>query len=151
MNTEFLQRDSDHHASFGGPIDQAKVSLRIFSDDLEPDEISCILNCEPTYKSKKGEIIVGPVTGNQRIAPIGMWSLESAEDESVDLEEQILTLLSRMSGDLNVWKALTQKYKVDLFCGLFLDEVNRSFWLTPEVLKAITERNLKIGFDIYAP
>lgn len=151
MNSESLRKDSNHLVSVGGSIDRVKVSLRIFGDDLEPDGISRILNCEPTSKTKRGEISVGRVTGIRRVAPIGSWLLDSAEDESVDLEEQVLTLLSRVSRDLNVWKELAQKYKVDLFCGLFLDEFNRSCWLTQKVLKEMSERNLKIGFDIYAP
>jgi hypothetical protein len=42
MNSESLQEDSNHLVSVGGSIDRAKVSLRIFGDDLEPDEISRI-------------------------------------------------------------------------------------------------------------
>jgi hypothetical protein len=126
------------------------VSLRIFGDDLDPDEISRMLMCEPTDKIKKGEIIVGRATGNQRISPFGSWRLESAEDESLDLEEQILKLLSCVIRDPEVWSQLTQKYKVDLFCGLFLDDLNRGFSLSPEVLKELAERNLELGFDIYA-
>lgn len=151
MNSESKSKDSERLVSVGGSIDRVKVSLRIFGDDLEPDEISSILNCEPTNKTKKGEIIVGRVTGNRRIAPVGSWLLESAEDESVDLEEQVLSLLSRVNVNLEVWAELAQKYKVDLFCGLFLDEFNRSFWLTGKVLKKLSERNLKIGVDIYTP
>ena len=48
---------------------------------------------------------------------------------------------------------VTVQYRVDLFCGVFLNEGswNRGFSLSPKVLKELAERNLEIGFDIYAP
>src|ERR1043165_9657128 len=115
------RKSSKHRASFGGSIDRVKVSLRVFGEKLDPNEISRILRCEPTSQTKKGEVIVGPLA-RQRIASFGRWLLDSVEDEGMDLEEQIFKLLSRVSSDLEIWKELTKKYKVDLFCGLFLDE-----------------------------
>jgi Domain of unknown function (DUF4279) len=139
--------------SVGGPIDRCKVSLRIVGDDLDPDQISSLLKCEPSSKTRKGEIVADDGEGRQRISPLGSWRLESAESEQVDLEEQVLKLLSRVIEDPEVWQRLTTQYKVDLFCGVFLNEGswNRGFSLSPAVLKELAERNLEIGFDIYAP
>jgi Domain of unknown function (DUF4279) len=150
--------DSDNNSnggselfSVGGPVERVKVSLRIFGEDLDPDEISVLLNCEPTRKARKGDV-VAEVEGHQRVSPFGSWLLGSTESESVDLEEQVLKLLPRVSPDRGVWQRLTQDYKVDLFCGVFLNEGswNRGFSLTPKVLKELADRNLMIGFDIYA-
>ena len=152
--TDANRRDiSTQLFSVGGPIDRCKVSLRIIGDDLDPDQISSLLECEPSSKTRKGEIVADDGTGRQRISPFGSWRLESTESEQVDLEEQVLKLLSRVIEDPEVWLRLTNQYKVDLFCGVFLDEGswNRGFSLSPGVLKELAERNLEIGFDIYAP
>ena len=151
INSDSANEDSGRAVSFGGPVDKVKVSLRVFGDDLDPDEVSRLLGCEPSSETRKGDIIVGRVTGRQRVAPCGSWLLASTEDESVETEEQVSKLLSRLSSDLDVWKELTQKYRVDLFCGLFLNEFNRGFSLSSGLLKELAERNLKIEFDIYAP
>jgi len=39
----------------------------------------------------------------------------------------------------------------DVFCGLLLDGWNRGFELSPDLLIKLANRNLRIGFDIYAP
>ncbi|HEV8429525.1 MAG TPA: DUF4279 domain-containing protein [Pyrinomonadaceae bacterium] len=137
--------------SVGGQVERVTVSLRIFGDELDPDEISVLLNCEPTSKARKGDVVAA-AEGRQRVSPFGSWLLKSVEPEDVDLEEQVLKLLARVSADRSVWQRLTQQYKVDLFCGLFMDmrSWNRGFLLTPKVLRELSERNLEIDFDIYA-
>ncbi|HSE25410.1 MAG TPA: DUF4279 domain-containing protein, partial [Pyrinomonadaceae bacterium] len=76
----------------------------------------------------------------------------SGEPEDLALEEQVLKILSRVTEKREVWQRLTQQYKVDLFCGVFLNEGswNRGFSLSPTILKELAARNLKIGFDIYS-
>ena len=151
INSDSANEDSERVVSFGGPVDRVKVSLRVFGDDLDPDEVSRVLGCEPSGETRKGDVTVGGVTGRRRVAPCGSWHLASTEDQSVETEEQVSKLLSRLSSDLDVWKELTRKYRVDLFCGLFLNEFNRGFSLSSGLLKELAERNLKIEFDIYAP
>lgn len=138
--------------SVGGPVERAKVTLRVIGDELDPDEVSNLLQCEPTSKAKKGDIVADDGKGHQRVSPIGKWSLHSEEPEDLALEEQVLKILSRVTEKYEVWQRLTQQYKVDLFCGVFLKEGswNRGFSLSPTVLKELAERNLEIGFDIYS-
>lgn len=133
-------------------FERIKVTLRVFGDELDPDEISGVLGCEPTSKARKGDVVGADNKGNQRISSVGSWRLNSAESEQAELEEQVLKLLSRVNPDREVWQRLTQQYKVDLFWGVFLKEGtwNRGFSLSAKVLKELAERNLQIGFDIYA-
>jgi hypothetical protein len=107
------------------------------------------LECQPTKCHVKGEVIVGQHSGLRREARAGSWLLNSDDERGVRLDEQIVNLLARVTGDLAAWEALTEKYKADLFCGLFLDEENRACRLSAEVLHRLAERRLSIGFDIY--
>jgi len=138
--------------SVGGPIERAKVTLRVIGDELDPDEITNLLQCEPTSKARKGDMVAADGKGPQRVSPIGRWSLHSEEPEDLALEDQVLKILSRVAEKREVWERLTQQYKVDLFCGVFLNEGtwNRGFSLSPTVLKELAARNLEIGFDIYS-
>ncbi|MDX2111920.1 MAG: hypothetical protein SFY80_16955 [Verrucomicrobiota bacterium] len=52
---------------------------------------------------------------------------------------------------MTVWEHLAKYYSLDLFCGLFLDRNNRGLTLSPKTLKAIGERGIELGFDIYGP
>ena len=78
--------------SVGGPIERVKVTLRIFGEELDPDEISKMLRCEPTHQARKGDTVAADNKGHQRVSPFGIWGLNSMESEDVDLEEQVLKL-----------------------------------------------------------
>jgi hypothetical protein len=40
----------------GGEVDKTSVSLRFSGDTLDPDEISKLLNCQPTDSYSKGDV-----------------------------------------------------------------------------------------------
>ena len=88
--------------SVGGPIERVKVTLRVFGDDLDPDEISGVLGCEPTRKARKGDVVGADYNAHQRVSPFGSWELNSGEREHLELEEKVLKLLSRVNPDREV-------------------------------------------------
>ncbi len=136
---------------FGGPFDRSKASLRISGDELNPDEISNLLEASSTYSERKGDVIVGKVTKHQRIAKTGRWSIESNLPDEVDVEEKLNELLDQVSNDESVWTSINKKYKVDIFCGMFMEANNRGFGLSVKTLKRLTSLGIEVGFDIYAP
>ncbi len=130
---------------FGGRVDKTTVTLRFFGDDLDPDEVTQLLRCQPTTASRKGEEMPGRY---HRVAKLGSWHLES--DGDGELEEQVDRLLDRLPDDLMVWQRLhALNPEADLFCGLFLDAWNRGVELSPELLQRISERHLRLSLDIY--
>nr|HQU84228.1 DUF4279 domain-containing protein [Pyrinomonadaceae bacterium] len=126
----------------GGEVDKSCVSLRFFGENLSPEEITELLNCSPTNFYVKGQII------SNEVSKKGAWLLKTEKNEK-PLEKQIDELLGRLTKNLDVWKLLTTKFKADLFCGLWLYCQNRGTSLSPEILKHISDRGLKIDFDIY--
>ena len=69
----------------------------------------------------------------------------------MDIEDHISILLSRATSDLAIWRRITDAFRVDLFCALFLNAANRGIELSPLVLAQVAERRITVGFDIYAP
>lgn len=132
----------------GGPVDRACVSLRFFGDSLIPEELTQLLGCQPTEARRKGAVI--PDKRYHRVAATGTWRLEGTEPATADIEQQVLALLGRVTSDLQVWQRLTAEFAADVFCGLFLDESNRGFRLSPRVTQILSERGIEIGFDIYS-
>jgi Domain of unknown function (DUF4279) len=135
---------------FGGPVDQFRITLRISGEELDPDRISALLGCAPTMAERRGM----PITSGRstRIPKKGRWSLtiDSKDcDDGDDVEVGIRTLLTRLPSDSGLWASLTSIYAVDVFCGLFLASSNRGFEISTEVLKLLSDRHLKIGFDVY--
>ena len=132
-------------------IDRSVATLRLFGDDLDPEEITRILGKPPTRSERKGEVIRREGTGIERTARTGSWRLEVADRRPEDVDGQVAELLSALTTDVGVWQALASKYKVDLFVGLFMKDSNEGLSLSPTTLTKLGERGISIGFDIYDP
>ena len=131
----------------GEPIEKYKITLRIFgSEGFDPEYLTKLLGCRPTMAEVKGQRVVSP-TGT-RTAMENRWSL-TVESTGEELEQGITGLLNRLPSSLDLWRTLTQRYHVDLYCGLFLRTSKRGFGLSPQVSRMLSDRNLGIGFDLY--
>lgn len=131
-------------------LQRSAVTLRIIGDDLIPDDITALLGASPTHAKTKGDKIVGKKTGHVRIARVGMWRLCASDREPEDMDGQIHEILSQMTADLTVWQTITNKYHVDLFCGLFMRAGNEGLTISPQSLAALGARGIEIDLDIYA-
>src|SRR5882757_4180397 len=87
---------------FGGPVDRSTMSLRI---DCSAEECATVSE------------LLGYVTDEA----MKRWRLKAPDSVDADLDAQVHWILSRLTSDFQIWRQLTSKYKVDLFCGLFLE------------------------------
>jgi hypothetical protein len=131
-------------------ISHSTVSIRFLSADLDPQNLTQLLNCIPTSAAKTGEKLKKP-NGETRIVRKGFWHLAYGESDSLGVEDKIELLLGKLTNNLDVWQKITESFKADMFFGLFLDEINEGFELSPITMKKLSDRNLSIGFDIYSP
>src|SRR5262249_23076958 len=104
-------------------ISETHAALRFSGDDLDPDELSARLGGKPSTFARKGDVIRFGKTGGERIARTGQWIVSVERREPGDLDGQIGELLSPLSKDLSIWRSL-EKYRPDLYVGLFLQECN---------------------------
>jgi len=132
-------------------IYRSAVTLRIIGDDLAPDEITHALGASPTQAQTKGDKIVGKKTGDVRIARSGMWRLQAADSKPEDLDGQIRFIFDQLTDDLALWKSFGSRFKMDLFCGLFMECSNEGVTLAPESLLILGSRGIKIDLDVYGP
>jgi Domain of unknown function (DUF4279) len=125
-------------------IAKSAASLRIFGD-LEPEEISFLLGEQPTLSYRKGEERHGVLKRK------GAWLYQVPDAEPGDLDSQIRDIFERLTHDLTIWLDLAESFEIDVFAGIFMEEDMEGFTLKPETLVLLTERQISIGFDIYAP
>ncbi len=130
-------------------ISLSRASLRIVGDELLPDEITELLGCRPTRQQTKGEEIVVSKTGHTQIALSGAWCLQAEKREPEDLDDQVCELLDKLSNDLAVWKEVSRRFDIDLFVGLFMNNVNEGSEVSSETLRKLGERGIALGLDVY--
>ena len=140
-------RDSEPILSLGGEVDEATVTIRFFGDDLEPGELTRLLECKPSEAYRKGYIVT--TTIKPRTVKTGMWFLTIKRNSTQTLEEQICQLLEKLTKDLKVWAELSERFEASIYCGAWLKVWNRDVWLNADLLKQIADRNLSIGLAIY--
>jgi hypothetical protein len=129
-------------------IARVRVSLRVFGDSLEPEEVSALLGRDPTRCHRKGDPMGGK--GNTAVEPTGAWILDSVLSEKAEIEEHVETLLSSVSNDSDEWDQLTSLFSASILCSAFLDQYNEGFEVSPRLAQSLADRGLVIAFDIYS-
>src|SRR5258708_784479 len=131
-----------------GSVQKSVATLRILGDELVPDQVSSQLGCPPTASHQKGDTI-GAGERAESITRTGRWSLRSTDHEPESLDAQIVEILSKVTNDMEVWGSLVSRYRVDLFCGLFMASENDGLTLSSSSLTALGQRGIKLSLDIY--
>jgi len=125
------------------------ATLRIFGDDLVPDEISKLLCGNPTWSASKGDTTPSNSPGGVRVARTGSWRLQAKESKPENINGQVEEILGQLTSDLGIWRALTSRFDVDLFCGWFLERSNEGVSLSPATLMSLGVRGIEMDIDIY--
>jgi hypothetical protein len=125
------------------------AALRITGDSLRPNAISRLLGCSPTLGHVKGQI--EPSKGKPIVREAGCWQLDAAGQQPGDLDAHVAELFGRVNSALPAWKTLSGVCKADLFCVYFLSEADEVVQASPETLKVLGDRGIRLGLRIYSP
>lgn len=142
-------------------IARVRVSLRVFGDALEPDEVSALLGRQPSRSHRKGEgsssVSKSASSGSSTeptseptLEPTGVWILDSGLSGKAEIEEHVEALLSLVSNDSDEWASLTSRFSASILCSACLDEYNEGFEISPRLAQSLADRGLVIAFDIYS-
>lgn len=135
----------------GGPMSRLAISVRVQGDDLDPEEITRVLGATPKFAARKGDQVRrGERTVTQRS---GIWVFGLTEEPSPEweLNDAMVAILGRLSSDLQVWASLAARFKLDVFCGLFMSSDNQGADIAPVTLRLLAERGLTLDLDVYGP
>ena len=128
-------------------IARVRVSLRVFGDSLEPEEVSALLGRKPSRCHRKGD---KSSTNSSSIEPTGAWIVDSLLSEMAEIEDHVEALLLPISNDSDEWASLTSRFSASILCSAFLDQYNEGFELSPRLAQSLADRGLVIAFDIYS-
>jgi hypothetical protein len=132
-----------------GTISRLRATLRITGDELDPDEITRLLGKAPDAVQRRGYPLRLPSGAEGRILTFSSWRLQADESCDGDLDVQVAQILDRTTDDLAVWRRIASAYRMDLFCGLFLEGYNEGLSISPSTLRDLGEREIALGLDIY--
>jgi hypothetical protein len=130
-------------------VARSVATLRIIGDALIPDEVTRLLGAAPSDSQTKGQELHGK-SGYVRLARFGAWRLHAPETSPADLDAQVRALLSPLPSDLAVWKELSTRFDIDVFCGWFMNRENEGIGISAETLRLLGERGIELSLDIYA-
>lgn len=139
---------TEHIAEVGGVFEEFSVGIEFYSKTLDRQEITKLLDAEPTKSWNPNERHAVGNSNKTRITDWGKWYLSSEQDKT-DLNLKLKDLLGRLTEDLENWKTLTSKYETCISIAGYMKNWNREFILNPDIMKMLSDRNLKIVFDIY--
>ena len=131
-------------------IGRTVATIRIFGDDLDPDEISTLLGAKPIASARKGEVRQFS-SGRDVVACSGSWQFSAEDCCPGDLNVQIRSMFLQLTNDLAAWQQISHRYDFDMFCGLFMSVMNEGEDLQPDVLSMLCDRGLRLGLDVYGP
>lgn len=125
------------------------ASLQVIGDELNPDEITRLLCCDPTDSQSKGDERISKKSGRTSIAAFGSWRLKAPKQKPGNLDAQITWLMTAVTGDLDAWKSIATRYRIRLFCGLFMAQWNDGQSISAASLLALGARQIQLDLDIY--
>ncbi|MBR0957141.1 DUF4279 domain-containing protein [Bradyrhizobium japonicum] len=130
----------------GGDVDEVNVTLALYSDELEPKEVSRALGIEPTHAHRCGEHL------KPRSPPArsGAWLL-TARGRYVEPAQTIIDrLLKQLPTDPAVWRNLRARHDIQFRFGLHMTGWNKGFSISVEQITRIAALGASMEFDIYA-
>ena len=125
------------------------AALKIDGDSLNPDTISRLLGCRPTVGFVKGQI--EPSRGKPIVRETGYWHFDAAGQQPGSLDAHVTELFGRVNDALPVWRRLSREYQIELFCVYFTREAHKPVQASPQTLKALGDRGIKLKLHIYSP
>jgi hypothetical protein len=132
----------------GRPVDEARVTLALYGESLDPDEVSRRLGCAPSSAFRKGETR-RPSGREGRPMPHGAWFLTVEGKAPVGIDELTALLLNRFPTDRQFWNELCHDYQVQIRVAIHTGGWNRGFDLKPATTKLVALTSATVGFDLY--
>ena len=132
----------------GGPIDAICVTLALYGEDLDPDEITKALAVQPAASYRKGDPRRGAGQPPHRG---GGWFLEAVGDAPETPDTLTRSLLQQLPPSTSeIWTQFARQYDLRIHYALYLYSFHREFSLSPELTWHLAAMRARTVFDIYA-
>ncbi|MFD0893728.1 DUF4279 domain-containing protein [Luteolibacter ambystomatis] len=127
------------------------MSLRVFSEDLDPEWVTSGLGVAPTLTYRKGDGYHGPDGRLRSIYKQGMWihDVEERIDERI-IGERLLEFVRIFEARKNFLKqAVEDGIRADVFVGVFDSEGIFPMKLSNDLLRTMGAMGLELDVSVY--
>lgn len=126
----------------------SKASLRIFSEELLPDEVGAVLGLRATSVHVKGE----PRSRHHKdVWRDSFWYLASPLGDERVMGDHLNWLLDSLEPRMDAVMKLSETCRIDLFCGFSSENGQGGFTLDPATLARIARLGVPLILDLYPP
>lgn len=129
------------------------VKLHIFSDNIEPEEITRQLGLNPSESFKKDDIkLVGPVGKEARVLiRQHTWTLRSAASPKDSIDIHLQNIFEQLTSSVEAIKGLVDAdiCKAELSIGQKYYGINPGFHFTFDQLSQLLSLGAELDLDVY--
>jgi Domain of unknown function (DUF4279) len=135
--------------AFGGEIDAGEFVLQVTADDLNPDQVSELLGCQPTDSHRCGDS-----SGKRgHTYKFGLWQFSTARlnfRDGKSCEEQFDEFIRNLPDTPSAWEHIASKYEARVIVYLWMRTWNREFDISVFALGELSRRRLRLHIDTYS-
>lgn len=122
-----------------GLINRCTASLRLFGDDLIPEEVCRLVGHFPSKAWMKGYQYTTS-SGGTVVRKTGAWILDADPSETGDFDGQISQLLAQIPIGTDIWLSLGNRFEIDIYCGWFMHGSIEGVAISSQSLQMLGER-----------
>jgi hypothetical protein len=126
----------------------SKVGLRIMGETLRPEEVESALGLKASRSHLRGQRGSARQKNPWRES---LWSLHSPLGDDRDIADHLTWLLDLLEPKLNTIRKLSEKYRIDIFCGFSSGSGQGGFTLDAKTLARLASLAVPLVLDLYPP
>lgn len=135
------------HDDYYATCEATYATLRIYASDLDPGEVTKLLDIVPTSMQKKGDLL----GARNRVCKLNGWFLSSESNvDSRDSRRHIDWILDQIAGKSSVFEILRKSScRTDVSCYWLSMSGHGGPALSPSQMKPLAEHGLDFWYDVY--
>jgi hypothetical protein len=129
------------------------VSLRFIGDGFDPREVEGLIGLKPTSIRVIGEKWSGKAGREYGPAKDNVWSYREESPSDLGFEDQICSLLDRLSQSTDSIRKLatSEQVEAELFCGFGSGNGQGGDIISSGTLRRVADLHLSLSLDLYPP
>jgi hypothetical protein len=126
----------------------SRGSLRLFGETPQPEEIEATLGLKATCLYSNGQ---RKSSEGEAVWRESLWSLQSPLGDDANIADHVEWLLDSIERKRDVVRALSRKYRIDLFCGFSSANGQGGFTLNSVTIARIAKLGAPLVVKLYLP